>query len=267
MPSIGLTATEAFGQYADVYDLLYEEKDYDSECDFLEQVFHRWGRRIQRVLDLGCGTGGHALPLAKRGYNVVGIDRSPAMLAIARQKVDVSDHGDRLLLLHGDACHFNAQSRFDAVISMFAVMSYQVSDDALDGMLNSVRRSLVPGGLFVADFWFGPAVLNQCPQARTKVLEGNLRTVRHCVPNWNLAERTVRVCYQVQQFAETSLTNEIQECHALRYFFLPELQQRLSRAGLQTVHACSFPSLHLPPSYDSWNVAIVAQARDEETPS
>src|SRR5207248_11417549 len=65
-------------QYAEAYDTLYRDKDYSAECDAIEHVFRLYGiGPVRRVLDLGCGTGGHAVPLAERGYEVVGVDRSP----------------------------------------------------------------------------------------------------------------------------------------------------------------------------------------------
>jgi len=69
-----------FRDYANYYDALYREKDYKKECDFLEQIWEVSSEPISRVLDLGCGTGGHALPLAQRGYHVTGGNRSEQML-------------------------------------------------------------------------------------------------------------------------------------------------------------------------------------------
>src|SRR5262249_15398344 len=77
--------------YASAYDTLYAEKDYAGECDLLEEVFHRFApTAVHRVLDMGCGTGGHSLILAARGYEVTGIDRAPAMLDAARAKAGTS---------------------------------------------------------------------------------------------------------------------------------------------------------------------------------
>lgn len=67
--------------YASVYDLLYQDKDYAGECDLLTRLFADFGASpIGSVLDLGCGTGGHAMPLARRGFRVTGVDAAPAML-------------------------------------------------------------------------------------------------------------------------------------------------------------------------------------------
>ena len=73
--------------YARAYDALYEGKDYESECDLLLDVLREAdGRDVHRILDLGCGTGSHALVLAERGLDVVGVDRSADMTEIARRK-------------------------------------------------------------------------------------------------------------------------------------------------------------------------------------
>ena len=66
--------------YASAYDALYHDKDYERECDFLEAIFRKYSKKVKTILDLGCGTAGHALILARRGYEVVGVDRSVTML-------------------------------------------------------------------------------------------------------------------------------------------------------------------------------------------
>ena len=69
-----MTASVFGAEYSAAYDLLYQDKDYEAEVDVIEHVFATHGHgRVRRVLDLGCGTGGHAAPLAQRGYEVVGI--------------------------------------------------------------------------------------------------------------------------------------------------------------------------------------------------
>jgi SAM-dependent methyltransferase len=63
--------------YSKYYDILYMDKDYDKECDFVEEAFNKYSlSKPVKILDVGCGTGGHLIPLAKRGYEVVGIMRA-----------------------------------------------------------------------------------------------------------------------------------------------------------------------------------------------
>src|SRR5690349_2720921 len=76
-----------FKNYAEYYDQLYYDKDYEKECDYLERIFETYSTaKPLNILDAGCGTGGHAIPLSKRGYTVTGIDVSGSMLDIARKR-------------------------------------------------------------------------------------------------------------------------------------------------------------------------------------
>ncbi len=64
-------------QYANAYDSLYQDKDYEKECDFIEAIFEKNKRNPRTILDLGCGTGGHAIVLAGAIRLQESIDRSP----------------------------------------------------------------------------------------------------------------------------------------------------------------------------------------------
>jgi ubiquinone/menaquinone biosynthesis C-methylase UbiE len=59
--------SQSFGLiYSDAYDLIYRDKDYNAECDLIERIFQTYSNSTRSVLDLGCGTGNHAFPLAQR---------------------------------------------------------------------------------------------------------------------------------------------------------------------------------------------------------
>ncbi len=79
-------SVDSFGtQYASLYDASYSDKDYEAECDLIEEVVRRYGGgKFASVLDLGCGTGGHSLALSQRGCAGTGVDLSEPMLAQAR---------------------------------------------------------------------------------------------------------------------------------------------------------------------------------------
>src|SRR5919199_1319404 len=161
-----MTASVFGAEYSAAYDLLYQDKDYEAEVDLIERVFAIYGHgSVRRVLDLGCGTGGHAVPLANRGYDVVGVDRSPHMLDRARARTASA----RFEV--GEIGSLDLADRFDAVLMMFAVLGYQTANADARAALASVRRHLRPGGLFMCDLWYGPAVLRQRPSERVRVLD------------------------------------------------------------------------------------------------
>src|SRR3989442_6250989 len=108
--------SQSFGPiYAGAYDQFYHDKDYAAECDLIEGIFRTYNQRIHRVLDLGCGTGNHAFPLAQRGYEVVAIDRSEDMLAHARRKLVNARSNGRLVFQQGDIREADLKQRFDTV--------------------------------------------------------------------------------------------------------------------------------------------------------
>ena len=147
----------AFGaEYAASYDALYADKDYDAECDLLEGIFRRSGRPVGTVLDLGCGTGAHAVRLAQRGFEVVGVDLSDGMLEAARRRAEQSG-SNTVSFVRGDIRSIRLDRQFDAVICMFAVLGYQTTDEDAR-LIETVRTHLAPGGSFVFDVWYGPAV-------------------------------------------------------------------------------------------------------------
>lgn len=137
--------------FALYYDLLYSHRDIKAETDFLEEAFKSYSLvRVRRVLDVGCGTGLHAIELARRGYEVVGVDLSPQMVEIARSKAKGLSG---VSFVQADARSLEFAEEFDAAIAMYGVISYFVSDEDLLGFLRSVRRSLKPGSVFVFDTW------------------------------------------------------------------------------------------------------------------
>lgn len=247
--------------YAGAYDALYQDKDYGAECDFLEQVFTCYAQSpICTVLDLGCGTGGHALPLAKRGYIVTGVDRSEAMLSEARRKATAQGAAP-CDFVQGDVRTLDLGCIFDAVIAMFAVISYQTTDEDLTAAFRAARRHLEPGGLFVFDCWFGPAVLTQKPVYRNKVGRlGGRCVVRYASPTLNILQHTVQVNYKLLRLKDNQQLDETNESHLMRFLFPKEIEHYLSETGFQSLRLCPFMEPEREPTERDWNITVVSRA-------
>src|SRR5262249_50342723 len=157
--------SNVFGSvYAASYDVLYRDKDYLAECALLGRVFQKYGEgSIKSILDLGCGTGNHSIPLAQQGYEVVGVDRSADMIALARNKATQGRIEKSVLFHQGDLRSTDLGRRFDAVLMMFAVLGYQRENADVLAALATAHRHLRKGGLLVFDIWYGPAVLHERP--------------------------------------------------------------------------------------------------------
>ncbi len=252
--------SEVFQEYASFYDLFYGEKDYAAESRYvLDLVRAHSSHPVQTLLDLGCGTGTHALSWRKQGISVTGVEGSERMLAQAREKV--ADAGGGVELIQSDIRTLDLKRRFDVVTAMFAVVGYLTSNEDVEAGLRTARRHLAPGRLFIFDVWYGPAVLAQQPQVRELVVPSDSNGVvvtRHARPEMNVLEHRVTVHYTVRR----RIGVEIREAHAMRYFFPKELEYMLSKVGFKMIALTRFLSVTEAPREEDWNVAVVARAEE-----
>jgi SAM-dependent methyltransferase len=244
--------------YAGWYDTLYHEKDYAGECDHLEALFSLKGVSPKTIIDLGCGTGGHALLLAQRGYIVTAVDRSKDMLQAARAKADQG--GVTVDFRQEDITRLDWRESFDAAIAMFAVAGYQSGDEDLAAMLSGVWRSLKPGGIFIFDGWHGPGVLRERPVPR--LLEIPLgedeMLLRMADPRLDALAQTVDIHYRLWHRRGAAIIAESEEHHRMRFFFPRELHGFLQRAGFAVVSLHPFREIDQPLQEHHWHFMAVA---------
>jgi SAM-dependent methyltransferase len=251
--------TIPFGSgYASSYDAIYADKDYRTETDVLESAFSWASRAISSILDLGCGTGLHAAELAMRGYEVVGVDRSAAMLQRARQRMEVQSL-PQLSFVEGDIRYVDLGRRFDCVISMFAVIGYLLTDADIASSFANVRRHLEPGGLFIFDVWYGPAVEAIGPSDRRKVMPSESGEIERLARGRLDPEtHTCTIDYEVSEPGYDGERRTTAETHQVRYYTREELAAFLGEADLHLIDLRAFPDVAATPSLESWNVIAFA---------
>lgn len=249
--------TAIFDAYATYYDLLYRDKDYAGEARYVQELLTRQGLRSGSLLELGCGTGGHAQQLAELGYRVHGIDASAAMVERARRRVTPPQH--RMLHFQaGDARSIRLETAFDAVIALFHVASYQASNEDLAAMFTTAATHLRTGGLLLFDFWYGPAVLTTLPEVRVRRIDGERHSIlRIAEPVLDANCNCVDVHYTVLvQERANNEARQFAETHRMRYLFLPELDLMLRSAGLRLLQAERWMGGSIGTS--SWQGLVVA---------
>lgn len=247
-------------EYARNYDALYGEKDYAGECDLIERVVHAYGGTLHSILDLGCGTGTHAMLLARRGYDVVAVDRSAWMVAEAQKKTEACEQLLNMTVVRGDIRSLDLQRRFDLVVMMFGVLGYQEQDADLRSAVRTARSHLQPGGLLLVEAWFGPAVLRQRPSSRVKTVPipgGQVR--RSASAQLDEPRHLCTVRFHVQRAYEAEQV-ETEEVHRIRYFFPEEIEAFLQSSGFSLVRIGAFPAFDQDPDDSTWNVLAVARA-------
>jgi SAM-dependent methyltransferase len=248
-----------FNRYAQYYDLFYKNKDYGSEVKYIESLMKIYTKNKKRdILDIGCGTGGHGFLFQKKGYNVVGIDKSKVMISIGKSMVKAKG---RMKFYVGDSARFNLNKRFNLALSLFHTMSYQATNNALSQTFKNVYKHLRKGGLFIFDFWYGPAVLTHRPEIRKKRLKGEDGDIsRISIPVINESENIVDVNYRlIIKNKKEKTKKEIRETHRMRYFFIPELDFMLTKTGFKIKKCLKWMSLKEKPDFNNWYAIVVAQ--------
>jgi SAM-dependent methyltransferase len=140
----GFTNERAREFYAQTYDVAVH--DWPGEIDFYRMLADEAFANGQGVLELACGTGRVAIRLAREGGDVVGLDLSPAMLDVAREK---SAGMNKVRWVHGDMRSFDLEQTFGLVIIPgHAFQNVLTPADQL-ACLESIRRHLIPDGILV----------------------------------------------------------------------------------------------------------------------
>jgi SAM-dependent methyltransferase len=245
-----------FDAYAAYYDLLYRDKDYASEAAYVLARLAAQGVHGGEMLELGCGTGRHAVHFASAGFRVHGVDLSPPMIQKAAERFADDPAGHRFEV--GDARTLRLERCFDAVVSLFHVVSYQSTNDDLDRAFATASRHLRPGGVFVFDFWYGPGVLSDRPSVRVKEMADEAsQLVRIADPHFLPNENCVDVRYLVLLTElSTNVLHRIEETHRMRYLFLPELQRLTAEHGLRITAAYSGQTLNAL-DFSAWTGTVV----------
>jgi len=258
---------QVFKEYSKYYDLLYKDKDYAGEVEYVHNLIQKNTPGAKTILDLGCGTGRHDFLLVKKGYSVTGVDMSEQMLSIANAQLSTLNiKPETLNFKQSDIRMVRLDQTFDVVISLFHVMSYQVTNEDLKAAFATANAHLKPGGVFIFDCWYGPAVLTIGPEPRIKRIEDKKIHVTRLVeaemwPNDNIVDVKYHNFIRVKGSNDIS---EIQEIHRMRFLFKQEIDLFLENTGFELLHFEEFMSGNVP-GLDTWGVVFIAKVKDQLT--
>ena len=220
--------------YSDYYDLFYADKDYAAEAAFVRDIIQRHKPSARSMLDLGCGSARHAVEFARAGFAVTGVDRSGDMIARAKDRIGrlSPDLRSQLTLVEGDATNYTPTAKYDAVVSLFHVVSYQTSNDALAGIFRSARLALVSRRYICFRFlvWVGrpDEAASGSSQARCRLRYVTLTRIAE--PEHQFNRNVVNVKYTIIAVDQRNgRSKEMVEVHSMRYIFLPEIEMLASQ--------------------------------------
>jgi len=250
-----------FNNYSRYYDLLYKDKDYDIEADYISELIQRFIPRAKTILDLGCGTGVHDVLLAQKGYYIDAVDFSEEMLSEARKKAGILPEFVSSINFHfGDIRNIRLNKTFDVVLSLFHVMSYQTTNKDFMDAVTTAKNHLNKKGIFIFDCWYGPTVLTEKPTVRVKkIQDDNIEITRIAEPIHYPDRNLVDVCYTVFiKDKRNNLIQEIHETHTMRYLFIPELKLMLENAGFKIIISEEWVTKK-KLGLDTWGALFVSQ--------
>ena len=124
----------------------------EAECDFIEACLKAHGPEDgARLLDIGCGAGRHLMALARRGFSMTGIDVNPEMITYVQQQAAAEELD--MTASVDDLRHLSIRSTFDAAYCFMDTFRFLLTSEEIVAHLQTVARLLVPGGLYLLDFW------------------------------------------------------------------------------------------------------------------
>ena len=252
-------AAPIYAGYAAHYDRQGQSQWGQALADFiLDTLLPRYGREPRTALDLACGTGAVALALAGAGLRTIGLDRSAAMLALARQNARA--RGLPLPLVRADLRAFAFGRPFDLITCAFDSLNYLTDPADLAAALRQVRAALAPGGLFVGDLVTVRAFAGAGDE------EFDLGAIRYAwSTSWDRRSRlavTTITCITRGADREDTVT----EYHHQRAYERDEVAAALRAAGLRLLDA--FAALPLnrptldPPGAEARRIIYVASRAD-----
>lgn len=250
-----ITSTSIFNLYSRYYDLLYIDKDYDGEAKYIHKLLAKFGVQNGNLLEFGSGTGKHGRLLAELGYLIHGIERSAQMVKEATNNTALNNG---FTCQQGNICHVSMGRTYDAVVSLFHVISYQISNEDLNAVFARAAEHTKPYGLFIFDFWYGPAVYAQRPSVRIKRMSDKLFEItRIAEPIFKPNENRVDVNFTI--FARDLTTGALEifnENHSMRFFSLPEIDLIAKMHGFERIAVEEFFT-GKSPDENTWGVCVV----------
>lgn len=246
-----------FDFYAQCYDLLYNDKDYVSEVSYIQRLLEAHSSiDVKNILTLGCGTGKHDIAFAEKGYSSHGVDISENMVKLANKNNGAADTRFSV----GDIREIRLNRRFNAVVSLFHVMNYQLRNEDIISSFRTASEHLEDGGVFIFDSWYGPGVLRDLPVVRIKRLENEqIELTRIAEPTLRPNDNVVDVNYEVLiKNKKTSSYEKINELHRMRYLFIPEVEFLLKYSGFNLTHYEQWMTGN-SPTENTWYICFVCK--------
>lgn len=244
------------------YDDLYFSKNYSEETALVVSLVRKnYPGKIKKALEIGTGTGNHAVELAKNDFSIVSVDTDKKMLSAAKRKIS----GAKLLnvkLVHGRVEDLKEKT-FDFSVAGFNVINYLKDFDSLKSFFKAVCVRLKPDGLLIFDCWNGVAAIKDPP--KTKIIHGKSRKgFIHCTisSKTNFMRQKTRLTYSLSLRNETGDEMESGVFSFEQMLWTPmEISWCARNAGLEIIKCSRHFQPETDASEDDWKIFYICQKR------
>ncbi|MCZ2223448.1 MAG: class I SAM-dependent methyltransferase [Chitinophagales bacterium] len=246
-----------FKFYSQYYDLLYKDKDYKAEANYIVSLINKYNSKATKIIELGCGTGNHAEIICPKDYEIIGLERSAEMVDLAKQK-NINNFFPQV----ADITQFKLKEKADVALALFHVISYLSDNKQLINCFKTVHNHLNENGIFIFDIWYTPAVYFQKPETRIKRLANTeIEITRLAQSHIHYQTNVVDVNYEVMiKDKETNISTSIFEKHPMRHFSIPEIELLAAHTGFELVHTEEFLTAN-EPSENTWGVCFILRKK------
>ena len=245
--------------HAQYFDLIYKEKAYGHEAEFIDRQLTALGNKGRQLLDLACGTGRHAFEFERIGYQVMGVDINGNLLSRAQDQAKVKNSSVRFSCQDMRKLEVPAQS-FDVVTCLFDSLGYVQSDEAIDQVLSAVLHALKPGGFFISEVLHAAAFLGHMDPLRVgrwDFSDGEL--VRIARTRLDVSRQLFHVDYELLELKKNGTYRADSETQTNRYFMPLEVHGILERQGFQVRTMTAGYTSDTSVTNQTWHLVTVAQ--------
>lgn len=219
-----------YENFAEVYDIFMQNAPYKSWALYIQKIWKTFGLKPSLIIELGCGTGNITNLLAKKGYNIIGIDNSCAMLSKAKQKAKDLN----ILYINQDIRKLNLLKKADCIISICDTINYILKEEELLHVFKLINNYLKEEGLFIFDI-------------------NTYYKFKHILSNNTFSETKENAAYTLENFFDietkinefytnffikdenTNMYHRFEEIHYQKAYSIKTIKALIKKAGLKFI--------------------------------
>lgn len=212
-----------YKEFAWYYDLIYKNKKYQAEVQFIDSVLKKYQVKGKKILDVACGSGNHAKILIKKRYDVVGIDKNIEMLKIAQKKVP------KAYFKVADMKSFSLKRKFDIILCMFTSIHYNLTKGDLLKTILNFKKHLNDNGLIIIDSPIFKKGVNKKKAYHLQTKEGDVLVHYHFVDQGK-GKLKITIYWKIASGKKYKVLKDI---HYLQAYTVKEFVDTFRKAGLK----------------------------------